>query len=241
MGTAMLTLLFISTAMNISNGSSGITSLLMGLFVLIMFSARISGSHFNPIITFSFMIGDVKQNGFNRLLGLLYVAAQMLGALVGGIFCAMLFAGHPSQVELQVDPSKMVNGMIGEALGAFLMVFMYLCSTEEKTKFTKDSVIQTMILASSYLASMKLSGANVTGFSLSPVNPAVAFGMLLTYHPGSPGGWSSIWIFVLFGFAGSFAAFLFFRFVYKTTRDVIEEEEAAEENDDEDGILEDDA
>ena len=34
--------------------------LLLGMFVTIMFSARISGSHFNPCITFSYMIGNVK-------------------------------------------------------------------------------------------------------------------------------------------------------------------------------------
>lgn len=54
--------------------------LLLGMFVTIMFSARISGSHFNPCITFSYMIGNVKQGKFDRILGLLYIAAQILGA-----------------------------------------------------------------------------------------------------------------------------------------------------------------
>ena len=250
MGSALLTLLFISTAMNkqafINSAATGpppsVTPLLMGLFVLIMFSARISGSHYNPIITFSFMIGDVKQNGFNRLLGLLYVGAQVLGALTGGVFCTMLFAGHDNLVKLSIPGESMGSGMLGEALGAFIMVFMYLCSTEEKTKFTKDSVIQTMILAASYLAAMKMSGANVESYALSPVNPAVALGMLLTFYPGQAEGWKSIWIFLIFGFIGSFLAFLFFRFVYKTTRDLAEDEAQAEleEENDEDGILEED-
>lgn len=49
--------------------------LLLGMFVTIMFSARISGSHFNPCITFSYMIGNVKQGKFDRILGFLYIAA----------------------------------------------------------------------------------------------------------------------------------------------------------------------
>lgn len=222
------------------NGVS-VTPLLMGLFVLIMFSARISGSHFNPIITFSFMIGDVKQHGFNRLLGLLYVAAQVLGAMTGGLFCTILFAGH-DLVKLSILPEKMFSGIFGEALGAFLMVFMYLCSTEEKTKFTKDSVIQTMILAASYLSAMKLSGANVDGFRLSPVNPAIAFAMNTTFFLGQKEGWRSIWIFLIFGFAGSLLAFLFFRFIYKTTAELAEEEEQAEADEDNENnaVLEDD-
>jgi len=49
--------------------------LLLGIFVTIMFSARISGSHFNPCITFSYMIGNVKQGKFDRILGVLYICA----------------------------------------------------------------------------------------------------------------------------------------------------------------------
>ena len=49
--------------------------LLLGMFVIIMFSARISGSHFNPCITFSFMVGNVKNAKFDRILGFLYMVA----------------------------------------------------------------------------------------------------------------------------------------------------------------------
>jgi glycerol uptake facilitator-like aquaporin len=51
------------------------TGLLLGMFVTIMFAARISGSHFNPIITLSYMFGNVKQGKFDRILGLLYIVA----------------------------------------------------------------------------------------------------------------------------------------------------------------------
>jgi len=56
------------------------TGLLLGMFICIMFSARISGSHFNPCITFSYMIGNVKQGKFDRILGMLYIVAQFVGA-----------------------------------------------------------------------------------------------------------------------------------------------------------------
>jgi len=108
------------------------------------------------------------------------------------------------------------------------MVFMYLCSTEEKTKFTKDSVVQTMILASSYLAAMMLAGSNVTDIRLSPVNPAVAFGMQLCYNFGKLEGWGKLPIFTAGGFGGSFAAYLFFTCIYKKTADAIKEIEEEE-------------
>lgn len=57
-------------------------SFLVGFFVLLIFSARISGSHFNPAITLAFMFRrDIGR--FSRLLGLLYIVAQYFGALLG--------------------------------------------------------------------------------------------------------------------------------------------------------------
>ena len=79
LGTLLLTTLFINTCQNytdpFNNNNADLSSLLMGMFVIIMFSARISGSHFNPIITFSYMIGNVRQGKFDRMLGLFYIAA----------------------------------------------------------------------------------------------------------------------------------------------------------------------
>lgn len=82
-GTAMLTTLIANyyaiKTLKASEFNSTIQTdnvgLLLGMFVTIMFSARISGSHFNPCITLGYMIGNVKQGKFDRVLGLLYIAA----------------------------------------------------------------------------------------------------------------------------------------------------------------------
>lgn len=205
--------------------------LLMGMFVLIMFSARISGSHFNPIITFSYMIGNVRHGKFDRILGFFYIAAQFSGAAAGAIFSSILMSGCEFRVRLLIEDEKMGSGILGETIGSFLMVFMYLCSTDEATKFTKDSVLQTMILSASYLAAMFMSGTN-TNLTLSPVNPAVAAFMTMFYN-SSTEGWKGVWIFLLFGFLGSFCAFLFYRFIYKTTSETIAEMEEDEREADE--------
>jgi|TARA_B110000285_G_scaffold38687_1_gene41961 glycerol uptake facilitator-like aquaporin len=55
-----------------------------------------------------------------------------------------------------------IQQMIVEVFGSFFLVFMYLSSTEEKTKFTKDAAIQTIILAGSYLGAMMLAGTKLT-------------------------------------------------------------------------------
>ena len=84
-----------------------------------------------------------------------------------------------------------------------------------------------MILASSYLSAMLISGSNVTGLPLSPVNPAVAAFMTITYN-NSVEGWKAIWIFLIFGFLGSLLAFIFFRFIYKVTAETMEDIEEEE-------------
>jgi len=56
------------------------------MFVVIMFSGRISGSHFNPCITLAFMLGNVRDMKFDRALGILYIVAQGAGAVLGCLF-----------------------------------------------------------------------------------------------------------------------------------------------------------
>ena len=105
---------------------------------------------------------------------------------------------------------------------------MYLTSTEEKTKFTKDAAIQTIILAGSYLGAMKLAGAKQVVLKVSPCNPAIAF-WLIIFNP-SENNWKSIWIFCGVNLLGSILAFIFFKFIYQKTTEAIEEIEEEEEN-----------
>ena len=71
--------------------------------------------------------------------------------------------------------------MIAETIAGFMVVFMYLCSTEDKTKFTKNAVLQTIVLACAYYSAMLLGGQNVKGIKLSPVNPAIALAMTFIF------------------------------------------------------------
>lgn len=185
------------------------------MFVIIMFGARISGSHYNPIITFSYMIGNVRQGKFDRLLGIFYILAQFLGALAAGALNLFLRINSKKEVRVQIYTNFPWECFLGEIVGSFIIVFMYLCSTEDKTKFTKDSVMQTMVLAGSYLAAMTFAGANVTNLFISPVNPAIA--VAVTIFNSSDDMWKDIWIFWFVGFIGSTLAFLFFRFAYIKT------------------------
>lgn len=65
--------------------------LLLGIFVIMIMSFKISGSHYNPCITLAYMLGNVSDGKkFNRLVGFLYIGAQF-GAACGGALLARIF------------------------------------------------------------------------------------------------------------------------------------------------------
>jgi len=76
-GTMLFTLLFNSLCGYLANDVMGSLHdfngpLLLGYWVLLIFSYKISGSHFNPAITLAFMFR--KDAGrFSRPLGILYI------------------------------------------------------------------------------------------------------------------------------------------------------------------------
>jgi glycerol uptake facilitator-like aquaporin len=87
LGTLLLTTLYM---MNKGNA----LSMFIGYFILLILSARISGSHYNPIVTLAFMLRkDAGQ--FNRWLGILYMMFQLVGALAGAFIAYYVFRAVP--------------------------------------------------------------------------------------------------------------------------------------------------
>jgi len=106
-------------------------------------------------------------------------------------------------------------------MGSFFLVFMYLSSTDVKTKFTNDAAIQTVILSGSYLGAMLLAGYKFYKLKASPVNPAIAFGVVLI-HGLSSKNLKSLLVLLTAPVGGAFLALFFFRYVYQTTTATME-------------------
>ena len=174
LGTCFLTSLFIATFQ-----IGDVAGLVSGFFILLIFSARISGSHFNPAITLAFMFR--RDTGrFSRMLGLLYILAQYAGAMVGSLFTYNLFEAayrQPLSVLYHIDSPLIVQAIFVEMLGAMLITFLYLTQTEEKTKMSGDPAITTLIITATYVAVIQ-SGEASGVVSGSPYNPAAAFGLM---------------------------------------------------------------
>jgi len=87
-GSAFLTCLYQSFA-----SSGDVVGFFVGFFILLIFSARISGSHFNPAVTLAFMLR--RDTGrFSRKLGIAYILFQFLGAILGGLLIWTVFDAH---------------------------------------------------------------------------------------------------------------------------------------------------
>lgn len=96
------------------------------------------------------MLGNVKHGKFDRILGFLYIVAQCVGAMLGGFISLIFYSGHKKfekgdtfeyGILLQVEGHDIFQSAVVEVMGSFFLVFMYLSSTEDKTKFTKDSAV----------------------------------------------------------------------------------------------------
>jgi glycerol uptake facilitator-like aquaporin len=72
------------------SGGGGFLALWLGFFILLIFSARISGSHYNPCVTLAFMLR--KDAGrFNRWIGIAYMIFQTAGGFLGALFAYYVF------------------------------------------------------------------------------------------------------------------------------------------------------
>ena len=74
-GTFFMTCIFVE-------GNFG--AMFFGYFVALLMAANISGAHFNPAVTMSFMIR--RENKLPKGIGMLYILFQFSGALCGSLF-----------------------------------------------------------------------------------------------------------------------------------------------------------
>jgi glycerol uptake facilitator-like aquaporin len=95
---------------------------LLGIFVLIIFGAKVSGSHYNPAVTLSFMFR--RDTGkFSRPLGIAYILFQMAGGFVGG-FLGYFFTSGANNFGVEED--NIFKAIMNELLGSFFLAFLYL-------------------------------------------------------------------------------------------------------------------
>lgn len=188
--------------------------------MLLIFGAKVSGSHYNPAVTLSFMFR--RDTGrFSRPLGVAYIIAQVAGGFLGGLVAWIL---HPKEIAFGSELNSVGQSVVSEVIGTFFLSFLYLTQTEEQTKLSKDPAITTLIIAASYIASLLMVSA--PNDYLACLNPAIAVGASFSQlYAGNPHAISRIWLYGLIPLGGGVAAVFFFEMIYKKVAQTIKETE----------------
>lgn len=168
MGTFFLTLAALTVAAPVVPYAVGLTLLVFGYAV-----GGLSGCHINPAVT----VGLVASRRFPLVEGLIYVAAQVAGALLARLAAGAGLVGH-------LTGGYRVGSAGAEFIGFGLLMLAVAAATEKQV--TKAG--SGLAVGGALLAGLLLSGG--------VLNRAVALAMGLAL---SPAGWATLLSGVAFG------------------------------------------
>jgi aquaporin TIP len=203
LGTFALVLIGAGTIMSLGPQADAGTldvAVATGLTIAVMVTAvgHISGGHFNPAITFGFML----TRRLAVVLGLAYWVAQLLGAVLAALLLRWIFPaanlGAPSVHTIDIGAA-----LVLEALITFFLVWVvFAVTSDERNSYTSIAglAIGFVILFGMLLAYPLTGGA---------FNPARAFGPELV-----SGSWTDAWIYYVGPLAGGAIAALLYDEVY---------------------------
>lgn len=208
LGTFALVLIGAGTIMSLGPQADAGTldvAIATGLTFAVMVTAvgHISGGHFNPAITFGFLL----TRRVAVVLGLAYWVAQLLGAVLAALLLRWIFPaanrdasnlGAPSVHTIDIGAALVVEALIT----FFLVWVVFAMTTDRRNAYTAVAglAIGFVILFGMLLAYPITGGA---------FNPARAFGPELV-----SGSWSDAWIYYVGPLAGGAIAALLYDEVY---------------------------
>jgi glycerol uptake facilitator protein len=140
------------------------------LFIIIMIVGKISGVLINPAVT----LGLASVGRFPRVDVAPYLAAQLVGAVLGALGVLVIFGGASAPIDhvgaVALSPSaSMLQGAAVEGIGAFFLVLAIMATAEDPRAPSGWAAISIGLA----LAAIVLLIEPVTG---GAVNPARAFG-----------------------------------------------------------------
>ncbi len=175
----------------------------LAIATLVAATARISGGHINPAVTFAAVIsGRMKP-----ATGFVYVAAQIVGAVVGAL---LLKAVLVSSIQGNLGAhglndaalSSDAAGVLVEAILTFVLVFtVFATAMDPKGMGNLAPVAIGLAVLIDHFVGVPLTGASM--------NPARSFGPALVANE-----WDDHWVYWVGPLAGGGLAALVYYFVY---------------------------
>jgi aquaporin Z len=202
-GTFTLIFVGMGSIMFASSGILGV-ALAHGLAIAIMVSAvgHISGGHFNPAVTFGFLV----TRRIAPSLAVVYWVSQLAGAVLGAL---ALRATFPSQADLDSGVPVLHSaigsgsGLLLEAIMTFLLVWVVFATAVDPGGTFKSiaGLAIGLTITLGVLAAGPLTGA--------ALNPARALGPELVQNV-----WGDFWVYIIGPGAGAAIAALLYDWLY---------------------------
>lgn len=155
-----------------------------GLYVLITILGPVSGAHFNPAVTFAFLLrGDIK-----TMLAVAYIVVQLIGGIIGVWATHLMF-----ELDI-VQSSQKDRGSIGEGFGEAIATFGLILTIFGAIKFRADAVALCVGLyitagywftSSTSFANPAVTVARTLSDSFAGIAPANAPGFIIAQFIGA--------------------------------------------------------
>ena len=177
-----------------------------GLAIAVMASAvgHISGGHFNPAVTFGFLI----TRRITAMLAVVYWIAQFLGALVGALLLLWIYPdritdGTNIGAPALAEEISVGAGFVVEMILTFLLVWVIFATAADP----RGSFVSIAGLAIGLTITIAvLMGGQLTG---AAINPSRAFGPQLV-----AGFWDDAWLWYIAPLLGGGLAALAYEYIY---------------------------
>jgi len=192
---------------------------------------RFSGAHLNPAVTIAIALYD-PEFAWSRVP--LYIGAQMIGGVLGGILVWLHYYPHWSETE-DADSKLAVfstspairhapSNLTGEILGTLLLVFGILAIGANAGELSRAGGVDLQkafstglnpLLVGLFVWVIGLSLGGTTGYAINPardLGPRIAHSLLPI--PGKrDSDWGYSWIPVMGPLIGGFAAAFLFKWI----------------------------
>src|SRR5215216_2185952 len=200
------TLVFVGAGSIIATGGGNLTviALAHGLAIGVMASAvgHISGGHFNPAVTFGFLV----TRRIGPALAGVYWTFQLAGAILGALALRATFpsvANLDAGVPVLNDSVGVGSGLVLEAILTFLLVWVIFATAVDPGGAFKSiaGLAIGLTITIDILAAGPLTGA--------AMNPARALGPELVQNV-----WDNFWIYIVGPSVGAAVAALAYDWLY---------------------------
>ena len=193
----------------------------LAVFVGVVIAAPFSGAHLNPAVTIGLAIAG--KFAWSKVLG--YIAAQIIGAMLGSLLVWIVYMNHfdateDAQTQLAVfSTSPAIKNLffnfMSELVGTFVLVFVvfYFTNAEISDHKTPIGLGSLGALPVAFLVwAIGLSLGGTTGYAINPARdfgPRIVHAFLPLKHKGTS-DWKYAWVPVLGPFVGATIAALLY-------------------------------